>query len=443
MFKKSKIPSSVKHIIKTLKSNGYKAYLVGGAVRDLLLKNKPNEWDITTDALPKDVSMLFDKVVPTGIKYGTVTVIIKRETFEVTTFRKDEKYVDGRHPSNVKFTQELKEDLSRRDFTINAMAYDPLDNELVDIFGGQKDLKHKIIKAVGDPVERFSEDGLRPVRACRFAASLDFKIENKTFAAISKTLKIVKKVAAERVCDEIKKLLKAKKPSIGIENMRNSGILELFIPELAKSVGVKQPEPYHKYDVYWHSLYSCDAVPKENLIVRLAALLHDIAKPECKDGEKFYNHDQVGSDVAIHILRRLKFSNEIIDSVANLVENHMFNYESSWKDSAVRRFIRRVGRENLPDLFVLRLADCSAMGRKIDNGYLKKLQKRIDKIIKDENALHVTDLKINGEDVMRKLKIKPGPNVGKVLNDILERVIEDPSLNDKKILLDMVCSHES
>ncbi|OGC14005.1 hypothetical protein A3J90_05520 [candidate division WOR-1 bacterium RIFOXYC2_FULL_37_10] len=442
MLKKSKIPGSAQHIIKTLKNNGYKAYLVGGSVRDLLLFKSPNEWDITTDAFPQVVSKLFEKVVPTGIKYGTVTIIIKGETFEVTTFRKDEKYVDGRHPSNVKFTKELKQDLARRDFTINAMAYDPVDNELVDIFGGQKDLKHKIIKAVGDPVERFSEDGLRPVRACRFAASLGFKIENKTFAAISKTLKIVKKVAAERVCDEIKKLLKTKKPSIGIENMRNSGVLELFIPELVKSAGVKQPEPYHKYDVYWHSLYSCDAAPKENLIVRLAALFHDIAKPECKEGETFYNHEQIGSEVVAKLLRKLKFSNEIIGKVTNLVENHMFNYESSWKDSAVRRFIKRVGLKNIPDLFALRLADCSAMGRKIDNGYLKELKARIDKAIKEENALHVVDLKINGKDVMRALKIKPGPKVGKALNYLLEKVIEDPVLNDKKNLLEMVRSYE-
>ncbi len=425
-------------IIRTLNNKGYLCYLVGGSVRDLLLGKVPLEWDLTTDAEPKTVLKLFPKVVPTGIKYGTVTVILDDQTFEVTTFRKDEKYVDGRHPINVKYTKKLEEDLSRRDFTINAMAYDPIKPELVDLFSGKEDLKRRIIRAVGDPEERFSEDGLRPIRACRFAAQLEFEIEKNTFSAIPKVLKVVKKVAIERVHDEFVKILKTKKPSIGLNCLNEAKLLDIFIPELVKLMGVEQPKEFHKHDVYWHSLYACDYASDGNLVVRLSALFHDIAKPLCKEGDTFYDHDKVGAKMTEEILKRLRFSNEITKAASNLVANHMFNYESSWSDSAVRRFIRRVGVENLSNLFALRRADVAAMEREISNDYLAELQKRIDKIIEEENALHVTDLKIDGKDVMRELKIKPGPRVGKILNDLLEEVIDDPALNTKKRLLELV-----
>jgi len=434
-------PEAALDIVKKLQSKGYKCYLVGGCIRDLLLNRTPAEWDLTTDAAPDIVSGLFEKVIPTGIDFGTVTVILDDQSFEVTTFRKDERYTDGRHPSQVTYSESLEEDLSRRDFTINALAYDPLEKKLVDKFSGQEDLKRKLIRAVGDPNVRFREDGLRPVRACRFAAQLQFKIEDKTFAAIDKTLDIAGKVALERVHDELVKMLSAPKPSLGIEYMRKSGLLKLFIPELLGTVGVEQPPQYHKYDVYWHSLYSCDAAPSDNIPLRLAALFHDIAKPPCKEGFTFYNHDKVGVELTERILKRLKFSNDDIKTVSILIGNHMFDYKAEWSDAAVRRFIRRVGLENIPSLFALRKADAKAMEREIESGYLKELQSRIDKIIAEENALHIKDLKVKGEDVMRELNIPPGPKVGQVLESLLEKVLDDPSLNTREKLLELI-KHE-
>jgi len=430
-------------VIKKLKSKGFQAYLVGGCIRDLLLGITPEEWDIATNASPQQVIELFEKVIPTGIEFGTVMVLLTDGTYEVTTFRSDEKYLDGRHPAKVTFTNDLHQDLSRRDFTINAFAYDPETQELIDDFHGQEDLKNKLIRAIGNPIARFSEDGLRPIRACRFAAKLEFDIESETFRAIPKTLEIVKKVAPERIHDEIIKLLKAPKPSIGFELMRKSGLLKLLIPELENCYGVEQPPKYHKYDVYWHSLYSCDAAPAESYQIRLAALLHDIGKPSCKVGYTFYNHDQLGAKMVEEILKRLKFSNSDIKTISNLIKNHMFEYSSAWSDAAVRRFIRRVGGiEEVKNLFLLRKADAKGMEREIEAEYLNELQTRIDKIIAEENALHISDLKVDGNDVMRILKIPPGPKVGQVLNFLLEKVLDRPELNQRETLLELIHAYK-
>jgi poly(A) polymerase/tRNA nucleotidyltransferase (CCA-adding enzyme) len=430
-------------VIKKLKEQGFQAYLVGGCIRDLLLGITPQEWDITTNASPQQVSRLFEKVIPTGIEFGTVTILLADGTYEVTTFRSDEKYLDGRHPAKVTFTDNLHQDLSRRDFTINALAFDPETQEIIDDFHGQEDLKQKIIRAIGNPVERFSEDGLRPIRACRLAAKLEFDIEPETFQAIPKTLEIVKKVAPERIHDEIIKLLQAPRPSVGFELMRKSGLLKLLMPELESCYGVEQPPKYHKYDVYWHSLYSCDAAPQDQYLIRLAALLHDIGKPPCKVGYTFYNHDQLGAKMAEEILKRLKFSNSDIKAVSNLIKNHMFEYSSTWSDAAVRRFIRRVGgTEEVKRLFLLRKADAKGMEREIEAEYLNELQARIDKIIADENALHVSDLKVDGNDVMRILKIPPGPKVGQVLNFLLEKVLDHPELNQRETLLKLIHAYK-
>lgn len=426
-------------IIRSLKSRGFLAYLVGGCVRDSLLGLTPAEWDITTSAAPEEVIKLFKKTVPTGLAYGTVTVMLPDGQYEVTTFRSDEKYVDGRHPSNVRFTGDIHKDLARRDFTINALAYEPETGELIDDFGGQADLKNKIIRAVGDPAARFAEDGLRPVRACRFAAKLGFAIEPKTFAAISKTLSVVRQVAAERLHDELIKLLGAERPSLGFELMRKSGLLAIIMPELEASFGVEQPPQYHKYDVYWHSLYACDAAPAQDPILRLAVLLHDIGKPKCKVELTFHNHDQVGAQIAETIMKRLKFGNSDIERVRNLVANHMFDYSAGWSDAAVRRFIKRIGGvDNVVDLFALRRADIDAMVKVNNGSYLIELQKRIDRVIEEENALDVADLKVDGRDVMQTLNIPPGPKVGQILNDLLEKVLDDPKLNEKETLLDMI-----
>ena len=429
-------------IIRGLKAQSFQAYLVGGCIRDALLGKAPEEWDITTSARPQQVAKLFKKVIPTGIEYGTVTILLDDGRYEVTTFRADERYVDGRHPSNVVFTDDIHKDVSRRDFTINAIAFDPETEQLIDDFEGQKDMKDKTIRTVGSPADRFREDGLRPIRACRFAAQLDFEIDQATLEAIPKTLEIVKKVAPERVHDELVKMLSADRPSIGLEYMRQSGLLQLIMPELAAGFGVEQPPEFHPYDVYRHSLYSCDAAPKNNLVVRLAALLHDIGKPSCKEGFTFYNHERVGTEMAEQIMRRLKFSNDEIEKVKNLIINHMFDYSSQWSDAAVRRFIRRIGGlGNVKDLFLLREADAKAMKNVIGIDYLSELQRRIDKVVEEENALHVTDLKVDGNDVTQVLKIKPGPKVGQVLNNLLEKVLDDPKLNERETLLELIRSH--
>jgi len=437
------LPAGALEIINTLKNKGFQAWLVGGCLRDLLLKLPVEEWDITTSARPEEVSKLFPKVIPTGIAYGTVMIILPDGEYEVTTFRSDARYVDGRHPSNVVFTNDLHQDLSRRDFTINALAYDPVTDQLIDDFNGQKDLQNKIIRSVGNPQERFSEDGLRSVRACRFAASLEFKIENETFAAIPKTLETSKKVALERIHDELIKMLAARKPSIGLELMRQGGLLNLFLPELVACFGVEQPPQFHKYDVYWHSLYACDAASRDNLIVRLAALLHDVGKPPCKVDYTFYSHERVSAEMSEKILERLRFSHEEIKQVTNLIRNHMFEYTSDWSDAAVRRYLRRIsGIENVAPLFALRRADTEAMV-KIDQGdYLAELQKRIDKIIEEENALNTSDLKVNGEDVMQVLNLTPGPMVGRILNFLLEKVLDDPKLNERETLLALIKAYE-
>lgn len=406
-------------------------------MRDLLLGKKPEEWDLTTDVYPNKIIKLFKKVVPTGIDFGTVTIIIDANKYEITTFRKDARYTDGRHPDKVKFSKTLKEDLSRRDFTINAIAYDPLAKTMIDIFNGKKDLRAKIIRCVGKPEERFAEDGLRALRACRFAAQLNFKIENSALKAIPKSLGTFKKIAVERIHDEIIKMLKSGKPSIGIEYMRQCGLLKIILPELLKTRGIKQPKPFHRYDVYWHILHSVDAAPKGNYLIKLAALLHDIAKPDCKVGQTFYNHDREGEKKAEKILKRLKFSNADIKTIKVLVNNHMFDYHRSWSDSAVRRFIRRVGKENLENLFALRLADIAAMNKTRGSGYLNHLRKRISQIIKEDDALHIRDLNINGNQIMRLLKIKPGPQVGQVLNYLLDKVLDNPALNTTKKLKEL------
>jgi len=438
MINNKAFPKDLINIVRTIKKAGFKCYIVGGGIRDLILKLKPKVWDLTTDARPDQVTKLFKKVIPTGIKYGTVTVIINKIPYEITTFRSDERYFDGRHPSSVTFSKDINKDLSRRDFTINTIAYDPTTKELVDIYGGQKDIKLKLIRAVGNPVERFMEDGLRPVRACRFAAKLNFKIEKKTLDAIPKCLKIAKKVSPERVHDELLRMLTSDRPSIGIDMMRKSGLLSIYIPELLKGVGVKQPKPFHKDDVYWHDLYTCDAVSKEKPILRLAALFHDIAKPQCKVGFTFYNHETKGAEMAQKIMKRLKFSNAHIEYVTNIIKHHMFNYSREWSDSAIRRFIKRVGLNYTDDIFDLRIADIKAMGRRVEPGHPRGLRNRIKKVLREQDALHIKDLAVNGNDVMKKLRIKPGPEVGEILDKLLDKVLDNPKLNTKLQLVGLI-----
>lgn len=459
-----KIPLSIRWIIETVEKAGYEISMVGGAVRDMLLaggyekSKKDFDFDFATSATPQEIMRLFSHtrhpenkehfIVPTGIKHGTVTLIIREpvESFEITTYRIDEEYKDGRRPESVIFVRSLHEDLARRDFTINAMAYHPLKGELIDPFGGEEDIRRRLIRCVGDPLVRFLEDGLRPMRACRLSAKLQFEIEEATFSAIPKSMESIKKVAMERFHDEFMKLLKTEKPSIGIEAMRKSGLLEYLMPELLEGIGVDQNE-FHRYDVYYHNLYACDFVPPHKPLVRFAALLHDIAKPRAKKfaeqgghGNVFYNHEVMGERIARRILKRLKASNQEIEWVCKLVRLHMFYYTHEWTDGAVRRFLRRFDGDTafLEDLFILREADRLASGTKQRTAdILEDFKKHIQRVLEQDSALKVTDLDINGYDIMQNFDLKPSPLIGQILNYLLEVVLEHPDYNQKNKLLEL------
>jgi tRNA nucleotidyltransferase (CCA-adding enzyme) len=439
------IPSHVIKVARILHEYGHQAWIVGGSIRDLIIGRPAYDYDIATDAPPERVMEIVKRAIPTGIKHGTVTVLVNRKTVEVTTFRKDGKYSDSRHPDSVSYASTIQEDLSRRDFTINGIAYNPLSSELLDPFGGKKDIKARIIRTIGDPVQRFSEDGLRPYRACRFAAQLGFTIEKKTFEAILKCLDYASQVSMERIRDEFLKIILSEKPSIGIELLRNSGLLRLFLPELLEGYGIRQNK-YHRYDIYFHNLYSCDAAEPDYRI-RLAALFHDIGKYYAKreveakhSGRKsvFYNHEIIGAAVTRKILQRLKFSNSDIRLITHLIRNHMFHYTNQWTDGAVRRFMRKVGLENIDALFDLRKADRIGNGLKRgESNSVLRLRERIEKIIEEENAITVKDLAVNGYDIMNELNLKPGPIVGRILNTLLEEILDDPTKNNRETLLEI------
>ncbi len=460
------IPEYVQKVGRILTKEGYEAYIVGGALRDIVLGKNPHDYDLASNALPDEMLNMFPKAVSTGAKFGTVVALIQDKygethEVEVTTFRSESEYVDGRWPSSVSFVDDIDKDLGRRDFTFNAMALDlsqlkldgreePFQVEIYDPYGGVKDIQKKIVRAVGTPLERFKEDGLRAFKACRMASQLGFDIDEETFEAIKESIPVAAQVSMERVRDEfMKMLINSPKPSIGIELMRKSGLLSLFMPELLEGVGVEQ-KLFHANDVYKHSLKTCDVAHDS---VKLAALLHDIAKPRTDMGNgHFYGHDKMGADIAEEIMKRMKFSQSEINRVKILIENHMFHYphikedmtdeekenieKHQWSDSAVRRFIQRVGEENIDDLFKLRLADAqSNPSTAFKPEEITILQRRISEVRKQDMALKVTDLKVSGEDLMN-IGIEKGPKMGIILNELLDMVVEDPTLNRKDFLLE-------
>ena len=420
--------------------------MVGGSIRDLLIGRPAYDHDIATDATPEQVMDIFSRTVPTGIKHGTVTVLSNNRSVEITTFRSDSTYSDARHPDKVTFAKTIDEDLSRRDFTMNGIAYNPITRDLIDPFDGREDIRNKTIRTIGEAVDRFSEDGLRPFRACRLASQLDFSIEEKTFKAITTCLEKASKVSVERIRDEFIKIIESPKPSLGIELMRKSGLLEIFLPELLTGYEVDQ-NIYHRYDVYYHNLYSCDAADPGDYRIRLAALFHDIGKFHAKKeiektdkGKKsvFYNHEIIGAAITKRIMRRLKFSNHDIKMVTHLIRNHMFHYTNLWTDGAVRRFMRKVGLDNLNALFELRRADRIGNGLKQGNSRaVQNLKRRIQLIIEKENAITVKDLAIDGNDVMEHFNLKPGPIIGTILNHLLEEILDNPEKNDRETLLQL------
>ena len=420
--------------------NGYSLYLVGGAVRDFLLRKENHDYDFTTDAEPEDVKRMFRRTIDTGIKHGTVTVIFRSRHFEVTTFRADGQYSDSRHPESVTFVKNLGEDLKRRDFTINAMAASLPDGEIIDLNDGKKDLRKKLIRAIGEPRERFQEDALRMMRACRFSAQLGFDIEEKTLSAMTALSKTIGNISAERIKEELFKLIVGKYPRKGLEAMRITGLMQEILPELSRTYGFEQGG-MHTEDLYEHLVTALEEAeghdyPAE---VRLAALFHDIGKVDTREkGTEreytFYGHDEKSAELVDRIFRRLKTSNEERENVAHLIRNHMFSYTPDWSDSAVRRFIRRVGLDNINPLFQLRVCDALATkGHKADPTMLLSFADRINAELDKENALTLKDLRIDGSK-LQKLGIPKGPIIGKILNELLEEVIDNPELNNEEYL---------
>jgi tRNA nucleotidyltransferase (CCA-adding enzyme) len=438
------VPRVVRDLAAVFRQAGFQCHLVGGAVRDILLERPHTDYDIATDAHPQQVVPLFRRVIPTGIKHGTVTVHFKGTIFEVTTFRTEAAYADGRRPDAVTFSPSIIDDLSRRDFTINAIAYDLIADRVADPHEGRHDLRAGIIRAIGDPSERFREDGLRPLRACRFAAQLGFTVEERTRLAIPGSLDILSMVSAERVRDEILKILEASVPSVGFLLMRDTGILGVVLAELLEGEGIPQGS-FHCHDVFHHSLYACDASPRESVALRLAALFHDVGKPRTRgngdDGRPtFYGHEKVSAEMTHEILLRLKLPNATIKEVSHLVAHHMFNYQEEWSDAAVRRLIARVGEGSINDIIALRRAD--QLGICPENAQhfpvaLAEFAARVSTVLEAGRAFTVSKLAVDGDDIMKDAGLKAGPQIGIILNELLQSVLEDPALNEREKLLDI------
>ncbi|MCR5724560.1 MAG: HD domain-containing protein [Treponema sp.] len=459
-MKHIKIPAELKKMNAIFLQNGFEAYLVGGAVRDMILGKTAADWDITTNATPQDVMHMFHKVIPTGIAHGTVTVLFMRKQIEVTTYRTEADYSDGRHPDSISYAATIEEDLSRRDFTMNAIAANLSDGSLCDPFDGRTDIKNECIRTVGNPLERFMEDGLRPIRALRFSAQLGFTIEEATYKSIFRddVQKKIQSISIERFRDEFDKLLASPEPSQGLHAMEETGVMKLFLPELAAGRGATQQDArgFHEFDVLDHNIYACDGAPRDNLTVRLAALFHDIGKTYTRTVESkqltenegggtieiihFHGHEQESARMAKEILFRLKYPNAVIDKVCHLISQHMFNYEPTWSDAAVRRFIVRTGLEAMDDLFALRYADIYGMHRchiQADSETVRNLntlRERIRKTEQDKTALSLKDLAVNGNDLLA-LGIPAGKQIGLLLNELFQCVLDDPLMNTKEKLL--------
>ena len=439
------IPRYISKIIKDIQTAGYEAYIVGGCVRDILMKKEPKDWDITTNALPEQMLKVFPEAKYEN-SFGTVLLPIRalakgdeikgklEDVVEITTYRSEQGYSDRRHPDTVQFETELDKDLERRDFTINALALDPgKPEEIIDLFGGTKDIKLKIIRAVGEPSDRFKEDALRMLRAVRFSSQLGFELEPKTQRAIVKLAGSLKFVSKERIRDEFIKILASERPSEGIMLLHECKLLQYILPELEQGIGVNQ-DRHHIYPVFKHNILALKYCPSQEWPVRLAALFHDIAKPKTRkiidNIATFYNHEYLGAKMTEKIMARLKFSSADQTRVVNLVKNHMFYYNVGEVTAAsVRRLIVKVGKENLKDLIDLRIADRLGSGTPKAMPYkLRHLQYMMEKVQND--PISVKMLKLNGDEIMKILDIVPGPKIGAILDVLLGEVLEDPELNN-------------
>lgn len=437
---KIQLPEKVNTIIQTLQEHGYEAYAVGGCVRDSLLGREPGDWDITTSASPDETKKLFARTVDTGIEHGTVTVLLGKEGFEVTTYRIDGKYEDSRHPTEVIFTRNLREDLLRRDFTINAMAYNDTEG-IVDIFGGMDDLKRKIIRCVGKARERFGEDALRIMRGVRFAAQLGFSLEKETKEAMAELAPTLEKISAERIQTELVKLLVSDSPEL-IREAYHLGITAVILPEFDEMMRTGQETKYHRYDVGEHTVQAVCNVPPDK-VLRLTMLLHDVAKPEMKtvdaDGTAhFKGHDIRGEQKAKEILRRLKFDNDTIHKVTKLVRWHDYRMPAEKKN--VRKAMSKISAELFPMYLLVKRADILAHSmyrREEELENLSGLQKCYEEIVADHECVSLKQLAVTGTDLIG-IGMKPGKQIGEVLNELLRIVLEYPEFNNKEHLLRFV-----
>lgn len=437
---KIQLPEKVNTIIQTLQEHGYEAYAVGGCVRDSLLGREPGDWDITTSASPDETKKLFARTVDTGIEHGTVTVLLGKEGFEVTTYRIDGKYEDSRHPTEVIFTRNLREDLLRRDFTINAMAYNDTEG-IVDIFGGMDDLKRKIIRCVGNARERFGEDALRIMRGVRFAAQLGFSLEKETKEAMTELAPTLEKISAERIQTELVKLLVSDWPEL-IREAYHLGITAVILPEFDEMMRTGQETKYHRYDVGEHTVQAVCNVPPDK-VLRLTMLLHDVAKPEMKtvdaDGTAhFKGHDIRGEQKAKEILRRLKFDNDTIHKVTKLVRWHDYRMPAEKKN--VRKAMSKISAELFPMYLLVKRADILAHSmyrREEELENLSGLQKCYEEIVADHECVSLKQLAVTGTDLIG-IGMKPGKQIGEVLNELLRIVLEYPEFNNKEHLLRFV-----
>ena len=431
------LPEKVNTIIKTIQTAGFEAYAVGGCVRDSILGRVPDDWDITTSAKPEDIKKLFKKTIDTGIEHGTVTVMLKGEGFEVTTYRIDGEYEDSRHPKEVTFTGNLTEDLKRRDFTINAMAYND-EVGLVDIFEGVLDIERKVIRCVGDAKERFTEDALRMMRAVRFSAQLGYSIDEKTKEAIKELVPSLQKISAERIQVELVKLVVSDNPDY-LRIAYETGITAIVLPEFDLCMKTEQKNPHHKYSVGEHTLWSMKYVEKDK-VLRLAMLFHDMGKPKAiscdeKGINHFYGHNEISSSIVREVLRRLRFDNDTLHKVEKLVFYH--DYRPGLNDKSVRRFVAKIGKDLFPLYILVQKADVNAQSDYKKEEKLSKID-TVNEIFKGimerEECLCLKDLAVTGKDLI-DLGIKPGKEIGEILNSFLEQVLENPELNKKEILL--------
>ena len=425
-----KIPDIVLDISRRLMKNGYQAFIVGGALRDSLLGSHAQDWDVATDARPEKIHDLFREMTRFDLKHRTVTLVFRRRHYEVTTFR-----------GTGGFGSSIEEDLAHRDLTFNAMAYDITSKRIIDPFGGKGDIVKKVVRAVLNPTERYNEDPLRMMRAIRFSSELGYSIEPETLMAMNPMAQALDMVAKERIRDELLKILTVNKPSVGLNLMRKTGLLKRIVPELLEGYRRRQNN-YHKYTIYRHTMETVDSIEVDPFL-RLSALFHDIAKPrvrkKIKGRWRFFGHADASATLTREIMLRLRFSNEQIDRVTHLVYHHMFDYKKELSDKAIRRFIKRIGADNIDNLISLRKADDLAHGH--GRAFEKDLElfgERIEAARRQSPPLSISDLAVNAHDVMNVTGLQPGPKVGKILNQLLEVVIERPEHNQKDRLTEIL-----